>query len=283
MGLFEKGVNKENNKDKPKVVLKDRSKEVSPKEGSSNKKYKTDIDRLLKLIQTSKSVDIDDVPDILNLDVSQIEDLAAILEKKGLIEIHYPPVGSVVLRIKGSAKKEETKKTKKTNNMFKVLTNKKVLLGLLVLIIVIGGVFLITSLIKNAGSDSVEIEGVADVVEEVEVVEEAFVEEVVELEVAFSGEGSYYCDAMKSGINTEYWILDSSEKIITYLGTSDSTVIIKDDNIYTYLESSGIWLSSSVTDSTARPGSNVPELDSVECRTYLVEESLFEIEESLIQ
>ncbi|MBT3985286.1 hypothetical protein HOD38_01035 [archaeon] len=278
MGLFEKGVNKENNKDKPKVVLKDSSKEVS-----SKKKYKTDIDRLLKLIQTSKSVDIDDVPDILNLDINQIEDLAAILEKKGLIETHYPPVGSVVLRIKGSAKKEETKKTKSSNKIFKVLTNKKVLLGLLVLIIVIGGIFFIKSLIQNAGSGDVEIEGVADVVEEVEVVEEAFVEEVVELEVAFSGEGSYYCDAMKSGFNTEYWILDTSEKLVTYLGTSDSTVIIKDDNIYTYLESSGIWLSSTVTESTARPGSNVPELDSVECRTYVVEESLFEIEESLIQ
>ncbi|MFH1971907.1 MAG: hypothetical protein ABIJ18_00340 [archaeon] len=291
MGLFEKGVEKEKNSIKPRVLVgKNEKKEIKEKTVVKNdskkevEKYKTDIDRLLSLVHTSKSVNMDKIPNILGIDIVQVEELAKTLEKSGLIEVYYPAMGSPLLRTKGFAKRDEKDKTKKKIEIAKILGSKYVYLSIVVLVVVsliIGSIFLY-SFIKKDVKAVVEEDIVEEVVEEV-VVGDIFNEEVVSLEMAFSGSGSYYCDATKSGYNTEYWILDEDEKLITSLGNSDSTVIIKDDTIYTYIESSDTWITSDVTDSTSRPGSSVPDLDSAVCKTFLVNETFFNIEEGKIQ
>jgi len=290
MGLFEKGVEKEKSSSKPSVLVGKGNKEVSKKEIKKDtskkdvKKYKTDIDRLLSLVHTSKSVSMDKIPNILGIDIVQVEELAKTLEKSGLIEVHYPAMGSPLLRTKGFAKKDDKDKIKKKIEIAKILGSKYVYLGIVVLVVVgliIGSIFLYI-FIKKDVKEVVEEDIVEEVVEEV-VVEDVFNEEIVSLEIAFSGSGSYYCDVSKAGYNTEYWILDEDEKLITHLGNSDSTVIIKDDIIYTYIESSDTWITSDVTGDTSRPGSNVPELDSADCKTFLVNETFFVIEEGKIQ
>jgi len=224
---------------------------------------------------------VEDIPSILNIDVIQVDNLAKTLEKAGLIEIHYPTVGSPILRVKGYTKKNRNKKEKKKLKIAKFFDSKKLFLIIgiaIVLLIVVGGVLVVSNMIKNIEKEEIVVE---EVVEE-EVVEVEIVEEIASLEMAFSGNGSYYCDVTKSGFDAEYWILDDKEKIITKLGTEDSIVIIKDEFIYTYILSSNTWLKTAVNENTARPGVKVPELDIASCKTYLVEESLFEIPSELI-
>lgn len=110
MGLFEKGLEKESVKAKSKVILGRTAEKARVETKQENSNYKTDIDRLLKLVQNSKSIEINKISDILDLKLEQVEEFARILENNKLIEIYYPPMGSAVLRIKDSNRKERDNK-----------------------------------------------------------------------------------------------------------------------------------------------------------------------------
>jgi hypothetical protein len=301
MKKFKEDVSKEEKKE----VVEEDKKEDSKKELNVGdiKKYKTDIDKILRLVETSKNVEMEEIPHILDIPIDRVESLAKVLERHDLLDICYPTVGPVELRIKKFSKKkrkkigevtdkkEVVKEKQEKKNWKKMLKFKfpsrkiisRVGIVLIILAIVIGSIFLIKMGINNLPSDFEEevSSSEGDIV--VGTAESYFVEEVVTLDMAFSGSGSYYCDVIKSGINTEYWIVDEDEKLITHLDTEDLTVIIKDNSIYTLITTVGSWLESPVTEDTSRPGVKAPELDSADCVTADIDATLFDIEEENIE
>jgi len=60
----------------------------------------TDVDKLLSIIKSHGEISSEETARMLNLKKETIEDWAKILAEKGLIEVEYPVVGSMILKIK---------------------------------------------------------------------------------------------------------------------------------------------------------------------------------------
>lgn len=58
---------------------------------------KTDIDRLMEFIRERKSVKMAEAAKTLKVSETKIEEWGAILEKSGMITMHYPPIGKPTL------------------------------------------------------------------------------------------------------------------------------------------------------------------------------------------
>ena len=84
----------ETNHDAPKIHTKSLKKNQQTSNFSKSR-ITTPIDRLLKLVYHFKSVDLKRASKALAQDPSVIEDWAQILERKGLIKLEYPPIGTM--------------------------------------------------------------------------------------------------------------------------------------------------------------------------------------------
>ncbi|MFH1978464.1 MAG: hypothetical protein ABIJ92_04005 [Candidatus Aenigmatarchaeota archaeon] len=61
----------------------------------------TNVDKLLHIIEKEKSVGLEAAASRLKVDKKRLEKWAEILESHGLVDLHYPVMGKVVIRIKG--------------------------------------------------------------------------------------------------------------------------------------------------------------------------------------
>ncbi len=69
--------------------------------------YKTDIDKLLDLVNEKERISVDEVGGIFGIGKEEAEQWGKILKDQGLITLYYPTVGDVELRIKKKAIMEE--------------------------------------------------------------------------------------------------------------------------------------------------------------------------------
>jgi hypothetical protein len=69
--------------------------------------YKTDIDKLLDIINEKGSLNIEEVAKIFGIEKIEAEAWGKILKDQGLITIYYPTVGDAELKCKKAVKKEE--------------------------------------------------------------------------------------------------------------------------------------------------------------------------------
>lgn len=63
------------------------------KANSEEELIQTDIDKLLKLLDEKRSINVLDLAKKLGVKVEQVEEWAKILEDHGLVEIEYPIIG----------------------------------------------------------------------------------------------------------------------------------------------------------------------------------------------
>lgn len=59
----------------------------------------TDIDRLLRLVEEKKQINLDDASRILKVKEEQVEEWGKILEEQGLIKLNYPAFGKPILQL----------------------------------------------------------------------------------------------------------------------------------------------------------------------------------------
>ncbi|MFH1751619.1 MAG: hypothetical protein ABH821_01625 [archaeon] len=74
----------------------------------------TDFDKILNLVKENQSIKSKKLMALTNLTKKQLDNCLDILEENELVEVYYPPVGDVLVRIAGYKKKlkEEKKKLK---------------------------------------------------------------------------------------------------------------------------------------------------------------------------
>lgn len=60
----------------------------------------SDIDKLYKNVIISKRIRIDAVAEKIGLSIERVEELAKILEKKGMVGLHYPFIGKPIIFVK---------------------------------------------------------------------------------------------------------------------------------------------------------------------------------------
>jgi len=72
-----------------------------PKIGESPeevRKIKTDLDKIVQIVNENGSVSIGEIAKLLGLKENQVEEWGTILEDHELLKLHYPPIGKPVLR-----------------------------------------------------------------------------------------------------------------------------------------------------------------------------------------
>ncbi|MDP3917273.1 MAG: hypothetical protein Q8Q42_03220 [Nanoarchaeota archaeon] len=82
-------------------------KEANSTIDTSNKKYETDIDKLLALVIEKGKLGVDEVAGVFGISKSEAEEWGKILKDEGLITLYYPTVGEVELRWKKKVSEEE--------------------------------------------------------------------------------------------------------------------------------------------------------------------------------
>lgn len=60
----------------------------------------SDIDKLYKNVIISKRIRIDAVAEKIGLSIERVEELAKILEKKGMVGLHYSFIGKPIIFVK---------------------------------------------------------------------------------------------------------------------------------------------------------------------------------------
>ncbi len=83
---------------KPSVVAKEETATEKPQTVTGSAAYKTDIDKLLDLINEKGKIDIDAVSKIFSIPKKEAEDWGKILKEQGLITLYYPTMGDVQLQ-----------------------------------------------------------------------------------------------------------------------------------------------------------------------------------------
>ncbi|MCX6799006.1 MAG: hypothetical protein NTW59_02835, partial [Candidatus Diapherotrites archaeon] len=84
-------------------------------------KIETDFDRILNVVKFKGAADLDEIAKELGMEKARVQEYSRILEENKLVEVIYPPIGSVKLAFPGylrwkdqQKKKQEEEKKKKT-------------------------------------------------------------------------------------------------------------------------------------------------------------------------
>lgn len=99
------GTDEEDKEEEPKEIIRQPSEDM----------METDIDKLLALIRDKKKLKAIDAANALNVPESKIEEWSAILEKTGMITVHYPPIGKPTLMFGKPEKGVKREKRRKNN------------------------------------------------------------------------------------------------------------------------------------------------------------------------
>jgi len=85
-----------------KIVTDIKTEMATKKESSTDSgfSYKTDIDKLLDLVNEKEKISVNEIGSIFNISKEEAEQWGKILKEQGLINLYYPTVGEVELRRK---------------------------------------------------------------------------------------------------------------------------------------------------------------------------------------
>lgn len=258
MSLYKRGLEKVNDKSSVSKVAVEKT---LPKNS-----FKTDIDKFYHLIEVSSSgVTLDKVLEILDTSAADVEEWAKVLEKQGLIDVVYTPMGGTLFKVKGLVVVLEKK-----SFSFPKLSKKNIflLLGFLFLFAVSLSVYFYWDTLFP--EEEIRSESVATDV----VVEESV--ETITLEDAFAGTGVYTCILTLGNFTEEYALNYSDFALVrSYNGDSSGTTVYLVDQKYNLIE--GEWENSSIEESDVGPGRSLPSFDSYVCVQDSLNTSLFEV------
>ncbi|MBI2108059.1 hypothetical protein HYU10_05215 [Candidatus Woesearchaeota archaeon] len=83
--------------------IEEKGKANSAESAAATDAIVTDIDRMQAIVAKHGSMGLKDIAVILKADAKRVEELARILDKHGIAELYYPPVGEPLLRKTGTA------------------------------------------------------------------------------------------------------------------------------------------------------------------------------------
>ncbi|MEK6934658.1 MAG: hypothetical protein AABW46_02160 [Nanoarchaeota archaeon] len=250
---------------KPKELKQEIIPKIEKKSSGKESIYTTDLDKLYDLIQERNIVKLSEVTNELKVDKTIAQKWGNILEEHELIQFHFPAVGEPEFRKLGlNIKREQTPEESKKKKIIISIVTASIILLLII------SIFIIRSITKTEEPGQIKLAETS----EPEITKEGQRSEIITK--AFSGQGTYIC----AGPEVKYYIKDNwlrAESLET-----NTTVIVKEEALYTYNKNNNNWIKSNIPEDLALPGSGKLPSKEINCKEEEISNDLFNIQGEII-